>query len=291
MTITIDALYFLLLVEGALVFFVLTLVLLSKNGKYKKLLQRSLKESEQARPDDRTGQTERVMMDTGIPAVQETVEHTGVAGEGEPLAVESLDELPPAGAAAAEGAEGGEVSPGTVRRLQRMVNYQKNAILDLMCYKDIFESAQKKLTALHDSANDLRSKIQGLIETEGEKGELVETMGVLDNNSSELEKFISVIERENENLSEKFRVWETEFKSISEDLGDGASCAGADDDIDEGRYNEILKEKEALVQMAREVEEKLQEKSTVLSEMQKQYEDLEKEYMILYRQQQQQQKG
>jgi len=82
-------------------------------------------------------------------------------------------------------------------------------------------------------------------------------------------------------LSTKFTKLEDELKNLWEE-------AEHTEGMDEGRYNELLKEKDDLISKLKEFEGKLQEKSSQFEDMQKQYEDIEKEYMILYKQQQEQ---
>src|SRR5208283_4184794 len=53
------------------------------------------------------------------------------------------------------GDEEGGAMPDQVRRLQRMVTAQKNTILDLMCYKDIFEGARKRLFSLRQDNSEM----------------------------------------------------------------------------------------------------------------------------------------
>ena len=68
---------------------------------------------------------------------------------------------------------------------------------------------------------------------------------------------------------------------------------GRGEAVDEDKYIEILKERDELITKMKEFEDKLQEKTGLLDEMEKkykgkeeEYENLEKEYLILYRQQQ-----
>jgi hypothetical protein len=171
---------------------------------------------------------------------------------------------------------------GKVNKLQRIVKLQKDKILDLMCYKDIFEGAQKKLTSIQQGNEGLHERFVKLLGTSIENPGLAEAMETFKQNNNEIESYINILESENQTLSEKFRKWEDELKRIWEKAESG--------EFDEGRYNEILKEREELMTKMKDFEDKLQEKSKLLNEMQAQYEDLEKEYMILYRQQQQQQK-
>ncbi|KAF0122576.1 MAG: hypothetical protein FD151_676 [bacterium] len=70
---------------------------------------------------------------------------------------------------------------------------------------------------------------------------------------------------------------------------------GMGEAVDEDRYIEILRERDALITKVKEFEDELQEKTKLLDKIQKKYEgkeeeyaNLEKEYLILYRRQQEQ---
>ncbi|MGD0282191.1 MAG: hypothetical protein ABSB95_07505 [Dissulfurispiraceae bacterium] len=272
----IDPLYFLLLAEFALIFFVLTLYLFFSNRKLKDMYQKTLRklndlkserstEAFDSLPPGRAAITEAVSEDLMEPPLPHEVST-------EPLE----DRQPDAG-------EGGPPQ-GKVELLQRMVNFQKSTIVELMCYKDVFEGARKRLASLQEGNNELQEKIRALIEGGiGNEG-LAEAAAALEVNNSELEKFMAILDKENVTISEKFQIWEEEFKQVAEEVEKSPDAAVPDD----AKYTEILKEKETMVTKVKEFEEKLDEKSKLLSSMQAQYEDLEKEYMILYRQQQQQ---
>lgn len=305
MNVTVDALGFLLLLEAAVALLGTTIFFVVRNGRNKRLYRKTLKELNDLKAGDEDADRRSLRDEVAAAAVEEgsggDAEAEGATQYlGEPVAVAPsgdlrADDLALQEAEAPEQAETGipeeesapDASPGQVRRLQRMVVFQKKTILDLMCYKDMFESAQKRLTEMQQSSSDLEGMIKSLVETGGpEAGPLAGSLTVLESTSKELSAFITVLDKENEALSEKFRVWESELQSISEELesgGDGSAGPG----IDEGRYAELMAEKEEMAARLKEVSEQLQEKSTMLNDLQKQYEDLEKEYMILYRQQQQ----
>ncbi|MCC6346076.1 MAG: hypothetical protein IT388_02690 [Nitrospirales bacterium] len=176
--------------------------------------------------------------------------------------------------------------------LQRIIDYQKGRILDLMCYKDIFESAQKRLTSVRQKYEELQEKINGLMASAGESREAFsEVAGVLQDNNRELASYIGVLSGENTALSERFARWEEELRKLWEEAealsgagaGAGTETSGT---LDEERYEEVLREKEELVDKVRDFVRKLEEKNGMLADIQKKYDDIEKEYMILYNQQQ-----
>ena len=74
---------------------------------------------------------------------------------------ESHFEQPLVDSVLTESFEDGEESPNKLKRLQKMVNFQKKAILELMCYKDIFETARGRLDTLRESNYELQGKSEG----------------------------------------------------------------------------------------------------------------------------------
>lgn len=259
--IKIDMLYFLLFGELLFILLLSVVYLSLKNRKYRQLYRKAL-----------TG----LSAEPAAHAAAETAQEPAASPSGQEAGtmVEAVDAAP-------DGGPEEEGTPqGRIRKLKRIVNLQKDKILDLMCYKDIFEGAQKKLSTIQVNNRDLQEKIKALGGSSGDGEGFAAAVGSFESNNRDLEEFIRILEKENVNLSQKFAAWQEELKNI---------WAGADsaEGIDEGRYAELLKEKDELVAKMREFEEKLQDKSNQLEDMQKQYEDIEKEYMILYKQQQQ----
>ncbi len=268
MTISIDALYLLLLGEFSLILLVSTIYLFLRNKKHKKLYQKTLKELTDMKSSAKTEMFES-------PRVEEPQQEQP---KQEQPAPEPFAEPVPAsdkGEAVDEGSLAGKIN-----KLQHIINFQKGKIIDLMCYKDILEGAHKKLNAVQDSYLNLKERFVKLLgETPENKG-LADALEAFESNNNELNSYMEILENENETLAEKFRRWEEELKQIWEEAEQTSV-------IDEGRYAEIVKEKEYLVEKLKDFEHVVEEKTKLLDEMQKQHEDLEKEYMVLYRQQQQ----
>ncbi|HCL80678.1 MAG: hypothetical protein A2077_00835 [Nitrospirae bacterium GWC2_46_6] len=260
MIIAIDALYFLLLVEFALIMLPLTIYFFLKNRKHSMLYRKTLKELVDVK-NTAEGQTggETAQVSERVEARQPE-EAAEAAGEGS-LAVK-------------------------VNKMHRIIDFQKGKILDLMCYKDIFDGAQKKLSSIQDGYNSLKSRLVTMFGESPENKGVTEMMETFDGNNKDLESYIEILSKENENLSEKFRAWEDELKKIWEEAED---IEGVSAGMDESKYGELMQEREKLRQTLAEFEAKLQEKGKMFDDMQKQYEDMEKEYMILYKQQQEQQ--
>ena len=282
--IKIDMLHFLLLIELPVMLLLSTIYFLIKSRQYKKLYQKALGNAPQE--NSITRKEDAV---PAVPPVEEEValqaENTAVPAAEIPVEASQVPEpqAQPAPPVWDEGdaAEGDDSLLGRIGKLQRIVDFQKDKILDFMCYKDIFEGAEKKLTSIQQSNQDLQEKLKNLADSPENTEGLNDAINIFEKNNRDLEAFIKILEKENSSLSTKFSKLEGELKKLWEE-------AEHTEGMDEGKYNELLKEKDDLISKLKEFEGKLQEKSSQFEDMQKQYEDIEKEYMILYKQQQEQ---
>jgi acyl carrier protein phosphodiesterase len=277
MTITIDALYLLLLGEVLLILMVTTIYLFAKNRRHKRLYQKAMKELSDLRSQGSGVKSQEIEPQFEQETLQKITEDRSVEAE-------TSEVLQPSAVVEETTDESSLI--GRINKLQRIINFQKGKIIDLMCYKDILEGAQKKLSSVHDNYQNLKDRFVKLFGEFQENKGLAEAMETFEKNNNEMMSYIEILGKENESLAEKFKLWEDELKQVWEE-------AEKSEVIDAGRYDEklgeIMHEKEELAARLKEFEDKLQEKTKVFEDMQKQYEDLEKEYMILYRQQQQQQ--
>jgi acyl carrier protein phosphodiesterase len=277
MTITIDALYLLLLGEVSLILMVTTIYLFAKNRRHKRLYQKAMKELSDLRSQGSGVKSQEIEPQFEQETLQKITEDRSVEAE-------TSEVLQPSAVVEETTDESSLI--GRINKLQRIINFQKGKIIDLMCYKDILEGAQKKLSSVHDNYQNLKDRFVKLFGEFPENKGLAEAMETFEKNNNEMMSYIEILGKENESLAEKFKLWEDELKQVWEE-------AEKSEVIDAGRYDEklgeIMHEKEELAARLKEFEDKLQEKTKVFEDMQKQYEDLEKEYMILYRQQQQQQ--
>lgn len=275
MTVTIDALYFLLLIEFALIMFIVSVYLFIKNRKHKRLHESVAKDLSLARETIKDmGQAAEHFQQEQAQKLTEQ-QKTDVTEIEQPV-IESLIE---------EDVADEDTLKGKVRKMQRIIDSQKGKILELMCYKDIFEGAEKKLLSLSKSFQELQGRFVKLLEQSPDNDAISESLKLLEVSNKEIESYIDILNRENNNLSHKFQLWEEELKKVTEEAGHGEY-------IEEGmqaKIEIIAQEKEEMLSKIKEFEDKLKEKDNQLLNLQKQYEDIEKEYMILYRQQQQQQ--
>src|SRR5271169_1507690 len=137
--IKIDPFYFLLLTELALILLVLSIYLFSRNRKHKDLYQKTLR-----RLNDLQSKENTETYDSSPSAAAVSPENLPEELPAD-LTQDIADQQPLTDSVFTESLDGDESSPDKLRRLQGMVNFQKKAILELMCYKDIFETARGRL--------------------------------------------------------------------------------------------------------------------------------------------------
>lgn len=256
--IRIQALHLLLLFEVTLVLCAAAVLLFVRTRKFKKLYFES----------------RQLLEETRIRAAKEEalarVEPAPPAPEQPAPAVEL-----PQPTAAADSSE-------KLSNMQHIVDFQKSMILDLLSSKDTFENTRQKLTSIHKSCQELRQKIDTRIEPEVGKDEQA---GILESSNQDLEANISLLKAENESLSAKFSAWEEQLRNLwnspaakgqaglSRVAGEGSSQGNAE-----------------LSAKIRELEQMMEEKNSGLKDLQAKLDNLEKEYLILYQQKQEQEK-
>jgi chromosome segregation ATPase len=151
-----------------------------------------------------------------------------------------------------------------------------------MLVKDILENARMRLGALPQRNKDQLDKVKAIAESHGLTDEVSGSVSALEDDTSKLVSYITVLEKEESRLSDKFRHWEEELNRLlaGEDyiptaiLVEPAPPAGQ------------TAEFEAKIT---EMEDQLMAKDRKMKALEQQYEDIEKEYMILYHAQQKQQ--
>jgi chromosome segregation ATPase len=279
MTITIDAIYFMLIAEAAIIFFILTISFALKSRKYRRLYQKTLNEvsetaavvvpekiEEPAAPPVAPEPEAQAIPEPQLEVIEEKLVEQE-ANEEETVVPETPEE------------EDTGSAEGKIKKLNKIISFQKDKILELMSYKDIFEGAQKKLGKIQENSEELHDRLIKLLGTSAENPGLSDALEGFKGNNNELKVYVEILEKENDTLNDKFARWEVELKEIWEQ-------AETEGTVDEGRYEEIMKEKDELLSKIWEFETMVDEKNKIVEDMKKQYEDLEAEYMTLYRQSQ-----
>lgn len=180
------------------------------------------------------------------------------------------------------GEEGGPDS-GRIEKLLGIIEFQKNKIAELMFVKDTFENARVRLSALQSRDRLMQDQVKSIAESYGITEELKEPLSALEDDTSELVSYILVFEKEEKRLAEKFVQWEEELNRLmaGEQFAAAISSVGS-----EGVVGKISELEEKL----REAQDEVMSKERRMQALQTQYEDIEKEYMILYHAAQKQQK-
>jgi hypothetical protein len=210
MAITIDALYLLLLGEVSLILLITAMYLFARNRKHKRLYQKALKELS----DVRSSVEGQDIQKAEPQPIQEVREVPLKMPEEQPAAGTFEVQQPPADMG--EAVDDSSLV-GKINKLQRIINFQKGKIIDLMCYKDILEGAQKKLSSVQDSYYNLKDRFIKLFGESPENKGLAEAIETFENNNNELRSYMEILGKENESLAEKFRLWEGELKQIWEE--------------------------------------------------------------------------
>ncbi len=215
--------------------------------------------------DAEIGETSEVIEATSSAVIEEPGEQVNVETAGE-----------------TGGEEAGSVS-GRIEKLLSIIEFQKNKITELMFVKDTFENARVRLSALQSKDRLMQDQVKSIAESYGITEELKEPLSALEDDTSELVSYILVFEKEENRLAEKFVQWEEELNRLmaGEQFAPTISSVGS-----EGVAGKISELEEKL----REAQDEVMSKDRRMQALQTQYEDIEKEYMILYHAAQKQQK-
>jgi len=166
--------------------------------------------------------------------------------------------------------------------LQHIIDFQKTLVHDLLSSRDIFESAQQKLSSIHKSYQGLQSRIRQQGEAAGGK----DTEGqadIVESGNRDLEKNISLLKAENEALSAKFNSWSDKMQTLWK-----SPAAAGQEALSGTGTDRVAKGSDELLAKVSELEGAVKEKDRLLKNLQTKLDSLEKEYLILYQQKEEQ---
>ncbi|HSW61911.1 MAG TPA: hypothetical protein VLH56_01115 [Dissulfurispiraceae bacterium] len=249
----IDPLLFLILIEGAVIFFGLALIFFFRSRKHKKLYERAQNTAAKVSAEESHPEP--------VPAPV-TPEPWHV-----PVAEEPAEDV-----------------PANIRKLLEIIDFQKQKILELLCMRDMLDDAHRQLEMLRQKNIELEGRIVGLVESSAKHEEFGEASAMLAGSNREFGNFLSVLQRHSIGLGEKMATWEEQLKVLWEEARTIADeIPGADVVAVSG---DVPEEVSRLAEELQATEEKLKKTQDELGALKSQYEDIEKEYMILYSKQQ-----
>jgi len=168
-----------------------------------------------------------------------------------------------------------------IKKLLGIIDFQKKIIAELMLVKDMLENARMHLGALPQRNKDQQAKVKAIAESHGLMDEVGSSVSALQDDTSKLVSYIMVLEKEESRLAEKFRQWEEELNRLLA----GEEYIPTAILVEPGQSAGQTAELEAKIT---EMEDALMAKERKMKALEQQYEDIEKEYMILYHAQQKQ---
>jgi hypothetical protein len=286
MILSINALAFILIIETGLISMVLAVFFIYRNRYHRGLYAKTVKELEDAEQELLELKKNQAASHFEPPAPLNPVEEMPKFEiEPEPApepeaAIEPEAPIQPEVKAQSAEEPPAEVIPSgaTIAKLLHMVKFNKNTILELMCFKDILGQAQGRLDVFSKGMQEISASLQWALEA-GDSEEAKSSLKSIEKTSQDMAACTEVVGREDVSLTGKFGRWEEEFKRLWAELEDISATAEDVKDVD-------VSGQEDLLQRNSELEARLAEKAKEIDEMQITYNDLEKEYMILYRAQQ-----
>jgi hypothetical protein len=164
----------------------------------------------------------------------------------------------------------GALEPGSSERdaLRQTVEMLKKMVHDMLSCKQVFDTAPARLSGIQAAYRDQQERSGQKASGAGQQGQ------------PEMEAALGSLKAEQETLAVKFRIWEGQFNKLQGE--ETASVTPADEIV----RTMMSREKEELLDRTKAAEEALAEKTKNLKALQAKYDNLEKEYEILYRQQQ-----
>lgn len=166
------------------------------------------------------------------------------------------------------------------KRLKEMVDKQAAKITELMEYRILISETQKRFELIKISNDALKDRLADLAGRAEGFEEIKEMLADFERNNKELEASLSILEGENSRLTDEFTSWQKDAESL---LGEREQESAAAEE----RYLRLLQEKKNLEESVKELTESLEVTEQSLFALQKKHKELEHEYSILYKEQQQ----
>ncbi len=152
--------------------------------------------------------------------------------------------------------------------MQKIFIRQKQRLADLLSVQEVAEQLKKRLSFFQDRNKALREKLRELQES-AQLGEEIEIIiRELESTNKELSLCVETLEKENERLVKKLKAYEEEFERMHEEVMNLCEISES-----QGSQDNIM-----------ELEAIISEKDKEIERLRKALQDLENEYMVLYKQ-------
>jgi Mg-chelatase subunit ChlD len=243
------------------------LLLLGRARRYKKLSSEAAADSQPVAPAPEPAPVEATMPVDPVAVKAPPVEEPSGP---KPLDIASL--LPAKG----------ESDSDRIRRLIGIIEFQRGKVYELMMIRDTFDSFRKRLGELRARSIELGSNIIKISETHNLKDEMTGLAFASGDGIKEIETYIEKLEKEEDNLDGKLKKWENEIQKL---MKDEIAPAAAQVESEPDNSAEMA----ALEVTIGDLNDMLKARDATIEDLKKQLEDLDREYMILYHAQQQQQ--
>ncbi len=161
-----------------------------------------------------------------------------------------------------------------VYKLQKIVKEQRKKIINLLGYRDLYESLQQKLITINKINKNLKDTILSIVPQAEISKELEKMLNKFEQNNEELNMCVRVLEKENDRFSHEIKGLEEDVEKLTQSPADSV-----DREI-------LISEKDALKGRVQELEDKLKHLEKAYENLQKNYDILEVEYSNLYKEHQ-----
>ncbi|HMK42683.1 MAG TPA: hypothetical protein VK445_00950 [Dissulfurispiraceae bacterium] len=263
----IDPLFFLFLCEGAIVVFGLAVFFFVRSRKYRRLFEES-ERSRSALPPLPQEQPQLPVAEKS-PAPEPPAAVPEVQAIEEPVVAEQEQ----------------EAVPQNIRKLLEIIEHQKQKIVELLCLRDMLDDAYRQLDMLRQKNEELETRIVSLVESSADSQAFGEVAAAVQSSNADLGKYLTILQGSSVSLGAKMSEWEEQLKVLWQQAREIANELPQAHDIASGTVSSG--EAADLMEKLRVSEESLKKSQDDFTDLSKQYEDLEKEFMVLYRQQQQ----
>ncbi len=166
------------------------------------------------------------------------------------------------------------ISDGEIQKLRNDIERQKNKIVELLSWKDMFNELDKRFQLVRTINVKLKDSLTVLIPEDERSEELKKIIADFEYTNKELDMCVGVLKQETESLNQKMKYFEDEIDGLSERLQRS---------VNKKEFDRILAERDELAGKLRKLEKEPNNRAKAYKDLQDKYTSLEKEYNALYR--------